>query len=162
MNLPDVRPSVRALADDTVAMRRDLHRHAELSTEEHRTQGVILERLGAIAAEDVRPCADTGATALIRGERPGPNILWRADIDALPLQEETGLPFACDGAKAMHACGHDGHVTIGLGLADVLARLRAEWPGTVTLVFQPGEEGVRGARAMVEAGVVDDASVMVC
>jgi aminobenzoyl-glutamate utilization protein A len=111
----------------------------------------------------------TGVVARMAGARPGPSIAFRFDIDANDVQESgeaAHLParqgFASVHAGAMHACGHDGHTTIGLGLAAVLARLRAEWPGTVTLVFQPGEEGVRGARAMVEAGVVDDASVMVC
>src|SRR3972149_3335301 len=111
----------------------------------------------------------TGVVARMTGARPGPSIAFRFDIDAHDLHESRDavhLParegFASVHAGAMHACGHDGHTTIGLGLAEVLARLRAEWPGTVTLVFQPGEEGVRGARAMVEAGVVDDASVMVC
>lgn len=111
----------------------------------------------------------TGVVARMAGARPGPSIAFRFDIDANDLHESRDavhLParegFASVHAGAMHACGHDGHTTIGLGLAEVLARLRAEWPGTVTLVFQPGEEGVRGARAMVEAGVVDEASVMVC
>ena len=111
----------------------------------------------------------TGVVARMAGARPGPSIAFRFDIDANDLNESRDavhLParegFASVHAGAMHACGHDGHTTIGLGLAEVLTRLRAEWPGTVTLVFQPGEEGVRGARAMVEAGVVDDASVMVC
>ena len=111
----------------------------------------------------------TGVVARMAGARPGPSIAFRFDIDANDLHESRDavhLParegFASVHAGAMHACGHDGHTTLGLGLAAVLTRLRAEWPGTVTLVFQPGEEGVRGARAMVEAGVVDDASVMVC
>jgi aminobenzoyl-glutamate utilization protein A len=111
----------------------------------------------------------TGVVARMSGARPGPSIAFRFDIDANDVQESQDaahLParqgFASVHPGAMHACGHDGHTTIGLGLAAVLARLREEWPGTVTLVFQPGEEGVRGARAMVEAGVVDDASVMVC
>lgn len=111
----------------------------------------------------------TGVVARMAGARPGPSIAFRFDIDANDLHESLDavhLParegFASVHAGAMHACGHDGHTALGLGLAEVVTRLRAEWPGTVTLVFQPGEEGVRGARAMVEAGVVDDASVMVC
>ncbi|TAK61177.1 MAG: amidohydrolase [Dehalococcoidia bacterium] len=154
MNLPDVRPAVRALSDETIAVRRDLHRHAELSTEEHRTQKVILDHLLAIGADDARACADTGATALVRGELPGPNLLWRADIDALPLQEETGLPFACDGAKAMHACGHDGHVAIALAMASALQRSRASLAGSVRFAFQPAEEHVGGARRMIDEGVM--------
>ncbi len=111
----------------------------------------------------------TGVVARMAGARPGPSIAFRFDIDANDLHESRDavhLParegFASVHAGAMHACGHDGHTTIGLGLAEVLTRLRAEWPGTVTLVFQPAEEGVRGARAMVEAGVVDEASIVVC
>ena len=111
----------------------------------------------------------TGVVAHLRGSRPGPAIGFRFDIDANDV-EEAGDPahrparegFASVHAGAMHACGHDGHTAIGLGLAEVLAARRAEWPGAVTLVFQPGEEGVRGARSMVEAGVVDDCAVMVC
>jgi amidohydrolase len=154
MNVPDARPAVRALSGDTIAVRRDIHRHAELSTEERRTQRVILERLRGIGAEDVRPCAETGATALIRGALPGPNILWRADIDALPLEEETGLPFACDGAKAMHACGHDGHVAIALAMATVLQQSRASLAGSVRFAFQPAEEHVGGARRMIDEGIM--------
>jgi aminobenzoyl-glutamate utilization protein A len=111
----------------------------------------------------------TGVVGRLQGARPGPSIAFRFDIDANDVAESSDPAhrparegFASIHPGAMHACGHDGHTAIGLGLAGVLAALRAEWPGAVTLVFQPGEEGVRGARAMVEAGVVDGASVMVC
>lgn len=154
MTLPEVRPAVKALNDDTIALRRDLHRHAELSTEERRTQAVILERLHGVAAEDVRACADTGATCLVRGALPGLNLLWRADIDALPLQEETGLPFACVDATAMHACGHDGHVAIALAMAAVLQKSRASLAGTVRFAFQPAEEHVGGAQRMIDEGIL--------
>src|SRR5687768_15504481 len=109
--LPPARRSVQSITSDAIAVRRDLHEHAELSTEEHRTQGVIVERLRAAGIDNVRSIADTGVVAEVRGGRPGPHLLWRADIDGLPLDEETGLPFASR-AKAMHACGHDGHVAI--------------------------------------------------
>ncbi len=111
----------------------------------------------------------TGVVGRLAGGRPGPSLAFRFDIDANDVEESREPAhrparehFASVHAGAMHACGHDGHTAIGLGLAAVLAPLRAEWPGTVTLVFQPAEEGVRGARAMVEAGVVDDVSVVVC
>ncbi len=111
----------------------------------------------------------TGVVARVRGGQAGPAIGFRFDIDANDVVESEDPRhgparegFASTHAGAMHACGHDGHTAIGLGLAEVLAARRADWPGTVTLVFQPGEEGVRGARSMVEAGVVDDCSVMVC
>jgi amidohydrolase len=150
-----IRPEVRELVPEMVATRRDLHEHAELSTEEHRTQGVILDRLRKLGLDDVRAIADTGATGIVRGGRPGPNILWRADIDALPLVEETGLPFAST-KKAMHACGHDGHITIALAIAGMLQRSRAPLAGSVRFAFQPAEEHVGGARRMIDAGIMDD------
>lgn len=111
----------------------------------------------------------TGVVARLDAGRPGPHLGFRFDIDALDITESSDAghrpareDFASCHPGAMHACGHDGHATIGLGLAAVLAELRDRWPGSVTLVFQPGEEGVRGARSMVAAGVVDHCDVMVC
>lgn len=156
--LPVPRPRVCALADAAIATRRDLHRHAELSTREERTQSVILERLRALGAEDVRASADTGATCLVRGGRPGPTILWRADIDGLPLQESTGLPFAST-TGAMHACGHDGHAAIALTLAELVHHSREALAGNVRFVFQPAEEHVGGARRMIADGVMADPPV---
>lgn len=111
----------------------------------------------------------TGVLARMDGAGPGPALAFRFDIDALDVPESMEAShrparegFASIHPGAMHSCGHDGHTAIGLGVATVLAGLRDQWPGTVTLVFQPGEEGVRGARAMVEQGVVDHCSVMVC
>ncbi|MHB8377813.1 MAG: M20 metallopeptidase family protein [Dehalococcoidia bacterium] len=153
--LPAPRDAVRALAADAVAVRRDLHRHAELSTAEHRTQAVILRRLSHLGLDDVRPIADTGATAIVRGALPGPHLLWRADIDALPLKEETGLPFASEDEGAMHACGHDGHVAIALGAAAALHASRERLRGSVRFAFQPAEEHVGGARRMFEEGGMD-------
>ncbi|MDP9238154.1 MAG: amidohydrolase [Chloroflexota bacterium] len=157
--LPAPRPAVQALLDDVIATRRELHRHAELSTEEWRTQGLIMNWLKAISADDVRPAADSGVTAIVRGGRPGPNLLWRADIDGLPLEEETGLPFASESPKAMHACGHDGHVAIALAMASVLQQSRASLAGTVRFAFQPAEEHVGGARRMIDEGIMRDPPV---
>jgi amidohydrolase len=154
MSTGAVRPAVEALADAVVAVRRDLHEHAELSTEEHRTQALILERLRQLGLDDVRACADTGATGIVRGAKPGPNLLWRADIDGLPLVEETGLPFASR-EKAMHACGHDGHVAIALAMAEAVQRSRDALAGSVRFAFQPAEEHVGGARRMIEDGVME-------
>lgn len=156
--VPEARASVRALVDGAVAMRRDLHAHAELSTEEWRTQRVIIDRLNALGVEDVRPIADTGVTAIVRGALPGPHLLWRADIDGLPLVEQTGLPFA-SAEKAMHACGHDGHVAIALGLAELLQASKASLAGTLRFAFQPAEEHVGGAVRMIAAGVLDEPKV---
>jgi amidohydrolase len=156
--LPTPRASVGAIMADAIAVRRDLHEHAELSTEEHRTQKLIIDRLRATGVDDVRAIADTGVTAIVRGARPGPNLLWRADIDALPLDEETGLPFASKNG-ATHACGHDGHVAVALALAELLQRSRDSLAGTVRLAFQPAEEHVGGANRMIRQGVLDDPRV---
>ena len=155
----DLRPTIEALVPQTVAMRRDLHQHAELSYEEEYTQRVITERLRALGLEDVRAIAKTGVTALVRGARPGPNLLWRADIDGLPIEEATGLPFASQNEGAMHACGHDGHVAIALGLAETLVRARESLAGTVRFAFQPAEERIGGAKDMIDAGVLDEPDV---
>jgi amidohydrolase len=154
MTPPTFRDAVASRTSGAVAIRRDLHEHAELSTQEHRTQGVILERLRAAGLDDVRASADTGATAIVRGTKPGPNLLWRADIDALPLIEETGLPFASH-EKAMHACGHDGHVAIALAMAEIAQQSRDALAGSVRFAFQPAEEHVGGAKRMIAEGMMD-------
>lgn len=156
---PKVRGAVEALVADAVATRRDLHRHPELSYEEERTQTVITERLHALGLEDVRAIAKTGVTAIVRGARPGPNLLWRADIDGLPIEEATGLPFASENGGVMHACGHDGHVAIGLALAETLQRERDGLAGSVRFAFQPAEERIGGARNMIDEGVLDEPRV---
>jgi amidohydrolase len=155
----ELRPAVAALVDETIEARRYLHRHAELSYEEHETQRVVVERLRALGLEDVRAINETGVTALVRGGRPGPNLLWRADMDGLPLEEETGLPFASEDPGAMHACGHDGHVAIALGLAAALQQARASLAGTVRFAFQPAEERIGGAQRMIEQGVLEEPPV---
>ncbi len=153
--LPAPRASVQAIVASAVAVRRDVHEHAELSTEEHRTQGLIIDQLKKLGLDDVRSIADTGATALIRGAQPGPNLLWRADIDGLPLDEQTGLPFASK-RTAMHACGHDGHIAIALAMAELLQRSRDTLAGSVRFAFQPAEEHVGGAERMIKQGILDE------
>lgn len=150
-----LRPEVRQLLPTVVAMRRDLHAHPELSWREERTQGVILTRLQELGLKDVRPIASTGATGLVEGARPGPAVLWRADVDALPIPERSGLPFASKNEGVMHACGHDGHVAIALGLAELLTRQRAQLAGSVRFVFQPAEEASGGAERCLADGVLE-------
>jgi amidohydrolase len=147
------------LSTELVDLRRDLHRHPELSWQEKRTQEVVLDRLRASDLEDIRPIADTGATALVRGARPGRTLLWRADMDALPLQERNEVEYASEVPSVMHACGHDGHVAIALGLARLLQDGRGNLAGNLRFVFQPAEEMVGGAKRCVEEGVLEEPAV---
>ena len=154
MTLPD-----RALQDEMVAFRRDVHRHPELSEQERRTAGQVcafLERHGIPYREGV---AGTGVVAEIPGRAAGPVVALRADLDALPIREETGLPFASSVDGVMHACGHDGHAAMLLGAGTLLAR-EGDLPTPVRLVFQPAEEVGKGARAMIEAGVLRDVAMI--
>lgn len=152
---PHVRREVDALRSRLVATRRDLHEHPELSWHETRTQRVILDRLRELKLDDIRPIAQTGATALVSGDRPGPAILWRADIDALPIPEKSGLPYASKCEGVMHACGHDAHTAIALGIAELLATRPRSFGGSVRFVFQPAEEAIGGAKACIADGVLE-------
>jgi len=143
-------------------LRRDLHAHPELGYEETRTAARVAERLRTAGLDVTTGIARTGVVGVLDGEAgPGPTRAWRADMDALPIVEETGAEYAstCDGV--MHACGHDVHTTVGVGAAELLARHRGTLDGRVVFVFQPNEEGApgagpSGADAMVSAGVLDD------
>jgi amidohydrolase len=145
--------------DSLVALRRDFHRHPELSFEERRTAEIIAERLHAAKLEVRTGIARTGVVGILHGDRPGRTIAWRADIDALPLTETLEAPFASSTPGVMHACGHDGHTAIAITLAEILAARRAELSGTAVFIFQPAEEVLGGARPMIEAGVLDDPRV---
>ena len=139
-----------------ISTRRDLHRHPELGFEERRTAGVVADRLRAAGWEVREGVAVTGVVATLHGEAgPGPTLLLRADMDALPIQEEAGHDFASTIPGRMHACGHDAHVAIGLAVAERLARRRGDWRGTIRYVFQPAEEGGGGALRMIEEGVLE-------
>jgi amidohydrolase len=145
--------------ESLIALRRDFHRHPELSFQEHRTAEIIAERLHA-AKLDVRTgIAGTGVVGILHGDKPGRTIAWRADIDALPLTEKLDVPFASSNPDVMHACGHDGHTAIGITLAEILATRRAALSGTVVFIFQPAEEIFAGAKPMIEAGVLNDPRV---
>jgi amidohydrolase len=142
--------------DLLIQTRRDLHRHPELGFQEHRTAGVVADRLRAAGYEVRTGVAVTGVVGTLRGGRgQGPTLLLRADMDALPIDEQTSHDFRSTRPGVMHACGHDAHVAIGLAVAERLARSRDEWGGTVRYVFQPAEEGIGGALKMIEEGVLD-------
>ncbi|WP_320669801.1 amidohydrolase [Patulibacter defluvii] len=138
-----------------VAWRRHLHQHPELSFEEQRTAAWIQQRLEELPGVTVERPVGTAVVGLLTGARPGPTIAVRADIDALPIEEQTGLPFASRTPGVMHACGHDGHTAILLGAATVLSALRDQLAGEVRFLFEPGEEALPGgASQMVAAGVM--------
>ena len=144
----------QALFAQIVELRRELHRHPELSWKETRTASRICEFLDDLGIAHRKDVAGTGVLAEIPAANEGPAIALRADIDALPIHEETGLPFASQVDGVMHACGHDGHASMLLGAAALLAR-EPQLPAPVRLIFQPAEEVGRGAPAMIEAGGLD-------
>jgi amidohydrolase len=138
-----------------IRTRRDLHRHPELGYQEHRTAGIVAERLQAAGYQVRTGVAETGVLGTLESGREGPTLLLRADMDALPVQEENTSEFASVHAGKMHACGHDAHVAIALAVAERLARNSGEWSGSIRYAFQPAEEGGGGALRMVEEGVLE-------
>ncbi len=144
------------MLEDLVRLRRTLHARPEVGLHLPETQATLIAALADLDLELTTGHALTSVTAVLRGGRPGPTVLLRADMDALPLEEATGLPFAARNG-AMHACGHDLHMAGLVGAAKMLASRRDELPGTVVLMFQPGEEGHAGGRLMIEEGVLEAA-----
>lgn len=148
---------VAAMHEELTELRRDLHAHPEILYEVHRTAGIVAEQLKAFGCDEVVPgIGRTGVVGVIRGRSNGSGkvIGLRADMDALPIEEATGVPYASTVPGRMHACGHDGHTTMLLGAARYLAETR-NFDGTVVLIFQPAEEGGAGAKAMIEDGLMD-------
>lgn len=146
----------RTLLPDLIALRRALHADPEVGLRLPRTQKRVLEALEGLGLETAVGSATTSVIAILRGSRPGPVVLLRGDMDALPVAEETGLDFASSNGL-MHACGHDLHTAGLVGAARLLAARRHELPGTVIFMFQPGEEGFDGAQVMIDEGVLDAA-----
>lgn len=156
--LSSLLPEARAALPDVVALRRRLHENPELGLVLPDTQKAVLEALAPFDLELATGGSTSAVVATLRGARPGGTLLLRADMDALPMPEHTGLPFASRHEGRMHACGHDAHVAMLVGAAGLLARRRDQLAGTVKLLFQPGEEGHGGARILVEdEGVLDTA-----
>ena len=166
---PEVAAAAVRLQQQVVDWRRDFHQHPELSNREQRTAGVVAEELRRMGLEPKTGIAHHGVTAIIQGGKPGPRIALRADMDALPVAERSGLPFASKATAqyrgetvgVMHACGHDAHTGILLGVAKALVAMRNTLPGEVMLVFQPAEEGPPpgedgGAQMMLAQGIFDD------
>ncbi len=142
-----------------VEWRRDFHRHPELGFQEVRTAGIVAAHLQELGLEVSTGVGKTGVIAMVEPDDLPDDcetVLLRFDMDALPIHEETGLPYASQNAGVMHACGHDGHTAIGMGVAQLLTRHRNELPGRVKLVFQPAEEGLGGAMAMISDGALEE------
>ena len=145
------------VAEQVILDRRQLHQHPELGFQEHRTAAFVAERLRLLGLEVRTGVAETGVVGLLRGGRPGKTVLLRADMDALPIQEENDVPYRSRTPGVMHACGHDGHTAILVNAARVLAERRDRLAGNVKLVFQPCEERPPGgAIRMIEEGVLDE------
>ncbi len=140
----------------TQNLRRDFHRFPELGFQEVRTAGIVASELRKLDLEVTTGVGKTGVIASIEGARPGPVVMLRFDMDALPIQEATGAVYASENPGVMHACGHDGHTAIGLTVAKLLLAHRDEIYGSVKLVFQPAEEGLGGAEAMLKDGVLEN------
>lgn len=166
---PEVAAAASELGAKVVAWRRDLHQYPELGNRETRTAALVAEHLRALGLEPVTGIATTGVTAVLKGGKPGPRIALRADMDALPVTETSGLPFASTATSTyrgetvgvMHACGHDAHTSVLMGVAEALVAMRDELPGEVLFVFQPAEEGPPddekgGAKEMLAQGVFRD------
>ena len=155
--------------EKVVAWRRDIHAHPELSNRETRTADLVAQHLRSLGIEVRTGVAHTGVVGVLRGGKPGPVVALRADMDALPVTEEVDVPFAStvratyngQDVGVMHACGHDAHTAMLMGVAEVLAGMRRDLPGTVKFIFQPAEEGAPagergGAELMIEEGALDD------
>lgn len=155
--LEQLKQEAEALKGQLVAVRRDLHAHPELGFQEVRTAGVVASKLNELGYEVQTGVGKTGVVGLVEGAKPGTGntLMLRFDMDALPIKEEVDVPFKSQTDGVMHACGHDAHTSIGLGVAELLMKHRDQWSGTAKFVFQPAEEGVGGAVAMIADGVLD-------
>lgn len=152
-------PDVQALAADLSTIRRQLHQHPELGFQEVETARLVSSHLAGLGLDIQTGVARTGVVATLTGARPGRTVLVRADMDALPVLEDSAAPYKSRLDGVMHACGHDGHTSVLIGLARLLAAKRDQISGTVKLVFQPAEEGPGGAEPMIAAGVLENPKV---
>jgi amidohydrolase len=155
-NQIDFRADAESLREQLVAWRRDFHMHPELGFQEHRSASLVADHLRDLGYRVQTGVANTGVVGLLEGDRPGPVVMARFDMDALPIAEENETDYVSQNPGVMHACGHDAHMAIGLGVATLMARHRNEIAGVLTLVFQPGEEGMNGAEVMVKEGVLEN------
>jgi amidohydrolase len=144
------------LKDQLVAWRQDFHRHPELGFQEFRTSSIVAKYLSSLGMEVQTGVGKTGVVGLLEGSQPGPVVMLRFDMDALPIQETNQIDYVSQTPGVMHACGHDAHTAIGMGIAQLLTKHRKELAGTIKFVFQPGEEGCGGALAMIADNVLEN------
>ncbi len=156
MGIIDFKSQAEALREELVERRRDLHRHPELAFEEVRTAGIVAEELNKLGLEVQTGVGKTGVIGILEGDTDGPTVLVRADMDALPILEENDTDYVSLTPGKMHACGHDGHTAIALGVAKLYAQQREQIFGRIKFVFQPAEEIVAGAKAMIEEGALEN------
>ena len=153
--MPSILEQAQSVAERTVAVRRDLHMHPEIAFEEVRTMGIIADRLRELGLEPRTGLGKTGVVAVWESGRPGPTVLARADIDALPVPDDKTVAYRSQHPGKNHACGHDGHTAVLLSAAELLLQRADELRGRIVFVFQPAEEIVRGAQAMLADGALD-------
>ena len=158
----DFMADAEALRDELIARRRDFHQHPELAFEELRTAGIVADELNDLGLEVQTGIGKTGVVGILEGAADGPTVLYRADMDALPILEENETDYVSRTAGVMHACGHDGHTAIALGIAKVLSNHRGSLSGRVKFVFQPAEERGSGAESMIADGALDSPAPDYC
>src|SRR5262245_15918385 len=158
----EIARATESLRQKLIEQRRDFHAHPELSNREERTARVVAEKLRALGLDDVNTnVAKHGVVALLKGTKPGPVVALRADMDALPIQETIDVPYKSLVPGVKHACGHDAHTAIALGVAEVLSEMRDQIQGSVKFIFQPAEEGAPGdeeggAALMIKEGALEN------
>ena len=156
----EVARETESMRSRLIETRRDIHRHPELSNREERTSALVVQRLRELGLEDIRTnVAHHGVVALLKGGKPGPVVAIRADLDALPINETLDVPYKSMVPGVKHACGHDAHTTIALGVAEVLSRMRGEIHGTVKFLFQPAEEGPPAGEEGVAALMIKEGAL---
>ena len=155
-NKININPLILEIEKEIIDNRRYFHKHPELSFKEYNTSKIIVEKLEEIKIPYKNNIAKTGITATIEGREKGKTIALRADMDALPIQETSDVPYKSINDGVMHACGHDGHIAMLLGAAKAINQLKDNLKGNVKLIFQPAEEGHAGAKHMINEGVLDD------
>jgi amidohydrolase len=148
--MEDVERQLQSVRADLIEVRRDIHRHPEVSGQEERTAWIVAERLRGSGLEVATGVGGHGVVGILRGGKPGPTVAYRADMDAVYSNAPDPVPFASETPGVRHICGHDIHTTVALGVAEALTAIRDELPGTVKFIFQPAEENIQGAYAMIE------------